>query len=426
LTADAGRVVITGIGAVTPLGLTADETWRRLIAGESGIERIEGFETDDLPVRIAGQVRDFAPRDYMDFKAAKRMGRFAQLAVAASRMALDDAGLEVRDENSERIGAVINTGGGGYIETTEETLVLDRRGPNRVSPFYVPIMAPNMASSQPSIVFGLRGPVTTAVAACASSIQAYTDAFHLLRRGEADALLCGGTEAGINRLAVAALANMQALSTRNDEPERASRPFDRDRDGFVLGEGAVVMVVEREDAARKRGARIYCEILGGAITGDGYHITMPAPQGAGAALAMSRALQYAGVQPDEVEYVCAHGTGTPLNDVAESAAIKRVFGEHAWKLAISSPKSMAGHLLGAAGALSALVCVRAIHEGLVPPTTNLENADPECDLDYVSLVARRMPVRTAIANGFGFGGQNAVTVFRAYDGQGAAGPTSSE
>jgi 3-oxoacyl-[acyl-carrier-protein] synthase II len=365
-------------------------------------------------VRIGGQVRDFAPREYMDFKAAKRMGRFAQFAVAASRMALEDAGLAVTEANAERVGAVINTGGGGYIETTDETLVLDHRGPNRVSPFYVPMMAPNMASCQPSIVFGLRGPVTTSVAACASSIQSYTDAFHLLRRDEADAVLCGGTEAGINRLAVAALANMQALSARNDEPHRASRPFDRDRDGFVLGEGAVVMVVEREDAALRRGARIYCEIVGGAISGDAFHITMPAPQGAGAALAMRKALQYAGVQPDEVDYVCAHGTGTPLNDAAETAAIKQVFGKHARQLAISSPKSMTGHLLGAAGALSALVCARAIHEGVVPPTANLETPDPDCDLDYVPLRARRMPVNTVIANGFGFGGQNAVTVFRAY------------
>ncbi len=414
MTVDSGRVVITGIGAVTPLGLTAEVTWRRLLAGESGVERLEGFDTDDLPVRIGGQVRKFAPRDYMDFKAAKRMGRFAQFSVAASRMALADAGLAISEENAERVGAVINTGGGGYIETTDETIVLDHRGPNRVSPFYVPIMAPNMASCQPSIVFGLRGPVTTSVAACASSIQSYTDAYHLLRRNEADAVLCGGTEAGINRLAVAALANMQALSSRNDEPHRASRPFDRDRDGFVLGEGAVVMVVEREDSALRRGARIYCEISGGAITGDAYHITMPAPQGAGAALAIRRALQYAGVQPEEVDYVCAHGTGTPLNDVAETAAIKQVFGEHARRLAISSPKSMTGHLLGAAGALSALVCARAIHEGIVPPTVNLETPDPDCDLDYVPLTARRMPVNTVIANGFGFGGQNAVTVFRAY------------
>jgi len=411
--ANGERIVITGIGAVTPLALNAETTWRRLLAGESGIERLEGIETDDLPVRIGGQVRGFNPRDYMDFKAAKRMGRFAQYAVAAAKMALDDAALAVSEENAELIGAVINTGGGGYLETTEETIVLERRGPNRVSPFYVPLMAPNMAACQPSIVFGLRGPVITSVAACASSIQAYTDAFHLLQRGEADAVLCGGTEAGINRLAIAALGNMQALSTRNDEPHRASRPFDRDRDGFVLGEGAVVMVAERAAAAARRGARVYAEIAGGAITGDAYHITMPAPSGAGAALAMQRALRSAEMQPEEIDYVCAHGTGTPLNDVAETQAIKRVFGEHAYRLAISSPKSMVGHLLGAAGGISALVCTRAIVEGIVPPTANLENPDPECDLDYVPLRARRLPVRAAMANGFGFGGQNAVVIFKA-------------
>jgi len=411
----AERVVITGMGAVTPLGLTAAETWRRLVAGESGVERLEGIETADLAVQIGGQVREFSARDYMDFKASRRMGRFAQFAVAASRMALDDAGLAITEANAEQIGAVINTGGGGYIETTEETLTLERRGPGRVSPFYVPIMAPNMASCQPSIVFGLRGPVITSVAACASSIHAYTDAFHLLRRGEADAVLCGGTEAGINRLAIAALSNMQALSTRNAEPHRASRPFDRDRDGFVLGEGAVVMVVEREQAARARGARVYAEIAGGAITGDGHHITMPSPEGAGAALAMQRALRSAGMAPEAIDYICAHGTGTPLNDVAETAAIKRVFGEHAWRLAISSPKSMVGHLLGAAGGISALVCARAIDEGVVPPTANLDNPDPQCDLDYVPHTARRTPVRAAMANGFGFGGQNAVAIFKAYE-----------
>ncbi len=412
MAANGGRVVITGIGAVTPLALSAEETWRRLLAGESGIERLEGFDVDDLPVRIGGQVRGFNPRDYMDFKAAKRMGRFAQYAVAAAKLALADAALAVSEENAELVGAVINTGGGGYIETTEETLVLERRGPNRVSPFYVPVMAPNMAACQPSIVFGLRGPVITSVAACASSVQAYTDAFHLLQRGEADAVLCGGTEAGINRLAIAALGNMQALSTRNDEPHRASRPFDRDRDGFVLGEGAVVMVAERADAAARRGARIYAEIAGGAITGDAYHITMPAPLGAGAALAMQRALRSAGMQPQEIDYVCAHGTGTPLNDVAETQAIKRVFGEHAYRLAISSPKSMVGHLLGAAGGISALVCIRAIGEGIVPPTANLDNPDRDCDLDYVPLKARALPVRAAMANGFGFGGQNAVVIFK--------------
>lgn len=407
------RVVITGIGAVTPVGLTAEETWQSLIAGQSGVSRIATFDASGLPVQIAAEVKGFEPRRYMDFKEAKRMARFSQFAVAAARMALADAGLSVTEENAERIGAVINTGGGGFPETYDESLVMERRGPGRVSPFYVPIMAPNMASCQPSIVLGLRGPLITSVAACASSVYAYTDALHLLRRGEADTLLVGGAEAGLSPLAVAALANMQALSRRNDEPRRASRPFDRDRDGFVLGEGAVVMVAEREDRARARGARPLAEVAGGSITGDAYHITMPSPAGAGAALAMRRALAAAGMQPDEIDTICAHGTGTPLNDVAETEAIKQVFGEHAYTLAVSSNKSMVGHLLGAAGAISALVAVRAIAEGIVPPTINLEHPDPACDLDYVPLTARRMPVRAVMVNGFGFGGQNAVTIFRA-------------
>jgi 3-oxoacyl-[acyl-carrier-protein] synthase II len=412
----AERVVVTAMGAVTPIGLTAGETWRNLVAGLSGVGAIQAFDAGNLPVRIAAEVKGFEPRRYMEFKEARRMARFAQFAVAAARMALDDAGISVTAENADRIGAVINTGGGGFPETYEESLVMERRGPSRVSPFYVPIMAPNMASCQPSILLGLRGPVITSVAACASSVYAYTDALHLLRRGEADVLLAGGAEAGLSPLAVAALANMQALSRRNEEPERASRPFDRDRDGFVLGEGAVVMVLERETYARARGAAILAEVAGGAITGDAYHITMPAPRGAGAARAMTLALASAGMGPTEVDYICAHGTGTPLNDVAETVAIRQVFGEHAHRLAISSPKAMVGHLLGAAGSLSALTAIRAIVEGVVPPTINLEHPDPECDLDYVPLTARRMPVRSAMINGFGFGGQNAVTIFRRFSG----------
>jgi len=405
------RIVITGVGAVTPVGLTARETWDNLLAGRSGVAEIASFDASHLPVRIAGEVKGFDPARYMDRKAARRMGRFAQFAVACSVMALEDAGLQVTDANAERIGVVINTGGGGMMETYEEALVMAQRGPARVSPLYVPLMAPNMAACQPSIVLGIRGPVVSAVAACAAGVQAFTDAFHILRRGEADVLLAGGTESGINDLPLAALANMGALATAAD-PTRACRPFDKDRTGFVYGEGAAVLVLERELHALDRGARIYAEVAGGAITGDAYHITMPAPAGAGAALAMRRALQYAGVQPEEVDYVCAHGTGTPLNDVAETQAIKSAFGKHAHSLAISSPKSMIGHLLGAAGAVSGLVCALACFEQRVPPTINLESPDPECDLDYVPNAARKMPVHAAMANGFGFGGQNAVAIFR--------------
>jgi 3-oxoacyl-[acyl-carrier-protein] synthase II len=408
------RIVVTGIGAVTPVGLTGRETWQALLAGRSGVAEITSFDASHLPVRIAGEVKAFDPTRYMDRKVARRMGRFAQFAVACAAMALEDAGLAVTDANAEQIGVVINTGGGGLMETYDEALVIAQRGPGRVSPLYVPMMAPNMAACQPSIVLGIRGPVVSAVAACAAGVQAYTDAAHILRRGEADVILAGGTESGIKDLPLAALANMGALAS-GDDPAKACRPFDKHRTGFVYGEGAAVLVLEREQHARERGARIYAEVAGGAITGDAHHITMPAPGGSGAALAMRRALQYAAMEPESIDYVCAHGTGTPLNDVAETQAIKAVFGEHAGRLAISSPKSMIGHLLGAAGAVSGLVCALACFEGRVPPTINLDTADPECDLDYVPNVAREMPVRAAMANGFGFGGQNAVTVFRRYE-----------
>lgn len=404
------RVVVTGLGAVTPVGLTARETWENLLAGTSGIAQIASFDPARLPVRIAGEVKGFEPKRYMEHKVARRMGRFAQFAVACSVMALEDAGLSVTEENAERVGAVINTGGGGMVECYAEAVVMEARGAARVSPLHVPLMAPNMAACQPSIVLGLRGPVICSVAACAAGVQAFTDAAHILRRGEADVLLAGGTESGLVEAPLASLANAGALAT-HDDPAKASRPFDRDRTGFVYGEGAAVLVLEREGHARARGARVYAEVAGGAITGDAYHITMPAPGGAGAALAMRRALQYTAMQPHAIDYICAHGTGTPLNDVTETRAIKDVFGEHAARLAVSSPKSMTGHLLGAAGAVSALVCVLACHEGRVPPTINRDTPDPACDLDYVPHVARVMPVRAAMANGFGFGGQNASTIF---------------
>src|SRR5215211_5658368 len=369
------RIVVTGLGAVTPVGLTARETWDNLLAGRSGVGAITSFDASHLPVKIAAELKGFDPTRYMDRKVARRMGRFAQFAVACSVMALEDAGLAVTEENAERLGVVINTGGGGMMETYEEALVIRERGPGRVSPLYVPMMAPNMAACQPSIVLGIRGPVVSAVAACAAGVQAYTDALYILQRGEADVILAGGTESGIMDLPLAALANMGALATASN-PATACRPFDKDRTGFVYGEGAAVLVLEREEQARARGAHVYAEVVGGAITGDAHHITMPAPEGAGAALAMRRALQYAGMRPEEIDYVCAHGTGTPLNDVAETQAIKAVFGEHAKRLAISSPKSMIGHLLGAAGAVSGLVCALACHEGRVPPTVNLETRTP--------------------------------------------------
>ena len=410
------RVVVTGLGVITPLGLDIETFWSRLLNGESGIDRISSFDPSDLEVQIAAEVKGFDPKDFMDFKAARRMDRFAQFAVAAAGQAIRDAGLAITPQNAERIGVMLNTGGGGIHSMVREVLNFYQRGPSRVSPFFVPMFAPNMGACQISIVYGITGPIMASVAACAAGTQAFVDALRMLRLGEIDVMIAGGTEAGLEPVAVTAFANMGALSRRNDQPQKASRPFDRDRDGFVFGEGCAVMVLETEEHARRRDARIYCELIGGAVTGDAFHISAPAPNGAGAARAMELALADARTRPDEIDYICAHGTSTPLNDVSETVAIKTTFGEHAYRVAISSPKSMIGHLVGAAGAVSGVVCALAIRDNIVPPTINLENPDPECDLDYVPNVARRMRVNAAIANAFGFGGQNAVAVFRRYEG----------
>ena len=409
------RAVVTGLGVLSPIGLTVDEFWANLTAGVSGIGPITAFDASALCVRIAGEVAGFDPSLYVPSKEARRMERFAQFAVAVSRMALEDAGLAITPANSAAVGVVMNTGGGGMNRVALEERTLMAKGPERVTPFFVPLMAPNMAASQPSIQLGIRGPVITSVAACAAGTMAMVEALRLIRYGDADVVIAGGTEAALLPLAFASLHNMHALSVRNDEPTRASRPFDRDRDGFVFGEGAAALVVESEDHARARDARILCELAGGAITGDAYHITAPLPSGEGAVLAMTRALKDARLGTDELEYICAHGTATPLNDAAETHAIKRAFGARAYRIPISSNKSMIGHLLGAAGAMSALTAVLAITRGVIPPTINLETPDPECDLDYVPNIAREQRVRTAIANGFGFGGQNAVAAFRALE-----------
>lgn len=410
------RVVVTGLGAITPLGLNVETFWRRLLAGESGIDRIQAFDPSNLDVQIAAEVKGFDPRDFMDVKAARRMDRFAQFAVAAAGEAIRDAGLEITPTNADRIGVMMNTGGGGIHAMVREVLTFEHRGPGRVSPFFIPIFAPNMGACQVSIIYGITGPVMASVAACAAGTQAFVDALRMLRNGEVDVMIAGGTEAGLEPVAVAAFANMGALSRRNEEPQKASRPFDRDRDGFVFGEGCAVMVLETEEHARRRSARIYCELAGGALTADAYHVSAPAPNGAGSAKAMAQALACAGLRPEDVDYICAHGTSTPLNDVSETVAIKAVFGEHAYRVAISSPKSMIGHLVGAAGAVSGVVCALAIRDNVVPPTINLDNPDPECDLDYVPHVARPMTVHVAMANAFGFGGQNAVAVFKRYEG----------
>ncbi|MDP9243547.1 MAG: beta-ketoacyl-ACP synthase II [Chloroflexota bacterium] len=408
------RAVVTGVGAVTPIGNDAETYWRNLTAGVSGVAPIAAYDASKEEVRIAAEVKGFDARDWIDFKAARRMSRFSQLAVAAAAQAIEQSGLAITDANRDDIAVVVNTGGGGIgdVALAEQTYL--EGGPQRVSPFMVPMLSPSMAACQISIQNKLRGPVITAVAACASGVQAFIDAQRLIEHGDADVVVAGGTESAILPVAFAALANMGALSKRNDEPEKASRPFDAERDGFVFGEGAAVLVVESVAHADARGATVLAEIAGGALTADAFHISAPDPSGYGATKAMERALRDAGVDPEEVDYVAAHGTSTPLNDATETKAIRAAFGDHADHLAVSSNKSMIGHTLGAAGAMSALAAVLAIRDSVVPPTINYENADPDCDLDYVPNVAREQPVGVAIINGFGFGGQNAVAVFRRY------------
>ena len=407
------RVVVTGIGVVSPIGHTVEEFWHNLTHGVSGVGQVTAFDASPYTCRIAGEVKDFEPTQYMDAKAARRASRFVQFAVAATKMALADARFTIDDHNRDSVAVVMNTGGGGMPDVVEGERVFLTKGPGRVSPLLIPALIPNMASCQVSMIWGIHGPVITSIEACASGIYALVEAKRLIDMGEAVAVIAGSSESALIPVVFAAFCNMRALSSRNGEPQRACRPFDLHRDGFVAGEGAGVMILERYEDARQRGAPIYAEVLGGSLTADAYHVTAPEPSGYGAALAMSRALKSAGVGPEDIDYICAHGTGTPLNDVSETMSIKKVFGEHAYKVPISSPKSMVGHLMGAAGAISAITCVLAIRDGIIPPTINLETPDPQCDLDYVPNVARQAPVRTAMANGFGFGGQNSVVVFRA-------------
>ena len=410
----ARTAVVTGLGAITPIGNDVQTFWRNLAGGVSGVGTIASFDASGEEVRIAAEVKGFEPRDWIDFKQARRMSRFAQLAVAAARQAIDDSGLEIGDHNRDDVAVVVNTGGGGLEEVAEGEITLRDRGGNRVSPFMVPMMSPSMAACQISIQNGIRGPVITSVAACASGVQAFMEAQRLIERGDVDVVIAGGTESAIVPLSFAALANMGALSKRNDDPQRASRPFDGDRDGFVFGEGAGILVIESAEHAAARGASVLAEVAGGALTGDAFHISAPDPSGYGATLAMQRAVRDAGLEPEQVDYVVAHGTSTPLNDATETKAIRAAFGSHADRLAVSSNKSMVGHTLGAAGAISALAAVLAIRDGVIPPTINQESPDPDCDLDYVPNVSRQADVDVAIINGFGFGGQNAVTVFRRF------------
>jgi 3-oxoacyl-[acyl-carrier-protein] synthase II len=410
------RVVVTGLGAVSPLGIGVPALWDGLIAGRSGVRRVQHFDTENLTVKIAAEVPDFDPKAFMDPKSVRRMDRFAHFAIAGTREALAHAKLEITDENRDRVAVVMNTGGGGIPTIESNVTAMAVHGPSRVGPLVIPMFAPNMASSQVSIAFGIQGPTITSAAACASGVQAFVDAVRLLQAGEADFVVTGGTEAGITPVALTSLSNMHALSRRNDDPQGASRPFDRERDGFVFGEGAGVLILETEEHAVRRGASVFAEALGGALTSDAFHLTAPEPSGRGARKAMTNALKRAEMEPHELDYIAAHATATQIGDIAETRAIKEALGDHARQIAISANKSMIGHLLGAAGAISAVACVMAIQDGIVPPTINLDHPDPDCDLDYVPNVARKLPVRAAMVNGFGFGGQNASTIFRRFDG----------
>ncbi len=411
------RAVVTGLGCITPIGQSVDEFWANLTGGVSGIKRITLFDARDQECQIAAEVKGWEPNRWMEPKAARRAARFAQFGVAAARQAVEDAGLAIDDSNRDDIAVVLNTGGGGVDVIAEAEKTYLEKGAPRVGPFTVPMYAPNMASCQVAMNLGTRGPTITSVAACAAGVFAFADAKRLIDLGEADVVITGGAEANIIPISIAGMANVGALSTRNDEPERACRPFDKDRDGFIYGEGAGALVIETLEHAQARGARIYAELAGAAVTSDAYHLTAPDPAGYGASLAIRRALKAAGVTAEDVDCIMAHATSTPLNDAAETAAIKSALGDHAYRVAISAPKSMVGHQLGAAGAISALAAVLTITHGLVPPTVNLETPDPECDLDYTPLKARKLDARVVLVNGFGFGGQNGVAVFKKFAGQ---------
>lgn len=408
------RVVITGLGLITPLGIGVDASWKAFIEGRSGVGRITCFDASDLPVQIAAEVKDFDPSLYIEQKEIKKMDRFIHFAVAASTMAIDDSGLKITDENSERVGVIIGSGIGGLPAIEHYHRVYLEKGYRRITPFFIPMLIINLASGQVSIRFGAKGPNSAVATACATGSHAIGDAFRIIQRGDADVMIAGGTESVITPLAIGGFAVMKALSSRNNEPERASRPFDADRDGFVMGEGAGVVVLESLESAKARGARIYAEVVGYGMTSDAYHITAPVPGGEGAATCMNLALKDAGVLPDVVDYINAHGTSTKYGDEIETAAIKKVFGDHAYRLAVSSTKSMTGHLLGAAGGVEAVVTVLSIYNNLIPPTINLDSPDPECDLDYVPNKARHRNINFALSNSFGFGGTNACLLFRKY------------
>ncbi|MEW6274474.1 MAG: beta-ketoacyl-ACP synthase II [Bacillota bacterium] len=408
------RVVVTGLGVVSPLGIGMRTFWSNLTAGVSGVARITRFNPEGYTTQIAAEVKDFEPTRFFEKKEARRLDRFTQFALVAVKEALADAGLEFENINRDRIGVILGTGIGGIETLEEQHKILLSRGPERISPFFIPMMIANMAAGQIAINYGLRGHNVTTISACASSSNAIGDAFRLLKQGLADVIITGGAEAPITPLAIAGFCSMRAMSTNNGEPAKASRPFDARRDGFVIGEGAGILILETLEHALKRGARIYAEVAGYGCSCDAYHVSAPDPEGKGAALAMELALQEANIDSGEVDYINAHGTATPLGDKLETLAIKQVFSNSIGRLAVSSTKSMTGHLLGAAGGLEAVACILAIENGIVPPTINYEHPDPECDLDYVPNQARSLPVEVALSNSLGFGGHNVSLLFKKY------------
>ncbi len=410
---DSARIVITGLGVVASLGHDVDTFWTSILAGRCGVDRIASFDPTDLSCQIGAEVRDWDPAAHMDPKEARRNDRYTHFGFVAARQAVRDAGLEMAREDADRVGVIIGSGIGGMYTYESQLKVLNERGPRKVSPFTIPSLIGNMCSGLVAIDIGARGPNFGVVSACATATHAIGEAMHMIRRGDADVMIAGGAEAAITPFAYASFCSMKAMSTRNDSPATSSRPFSMGRDGFVMGEGAGVLVLESLAHAKARGARIYCEIAGYAATCDAHLITMPDPEGKGLSMAMTRALRSAGTRPEEIDYINAHGTSTPYNDKFETLAIKKVFGDHARTLPVSSTKSMTGHLLGAAGGIESVVCVKTLQSQMLAPTINLHEPDPECDLDYVPNVARPAKVRTVLSNNLGFGGQNASVVFRA-------------
>lgn len=406
------RVAVTGLGIISPVGIGLRDNWDNILAGKSGISRITQFDATGYPSTIAGEVKGFDPANFMDKKEARKMDRFIQLGVSAGIEAMKDSGLEVTEDNAERMGVYIGAGIGGLASIESTTLTVNEKGPRRVSPFYIPMSIINMISGDLSVMYGLKGPNLAIVTACSSATHSIGDAARLIEYGDADVMITGGAEAAVTPTSMAGFGNARALSNRNDDPEAASRPWDKGRDGFVLGEGAGVMVLEELEHARARGAHIYCELASMGLSGDAHHMTSPPEDGDGARRCMVNALNHAGLNPGDIDYINAHGTSTPLGDKAETTAVKRAFGDHAHKLAVSSTKSMTGHLLGAAGGIEAVYTAMAVHKQVVPPTINLENPDDGCDLDYVPGTAREMTINAALSNSFGFGGTNGTLVFK--------------